>query len=85
MRPRWHVHLTPTSSFWLNQVEPFFAILTEKQVRRGVHRSVEELEAAITTLLHQHNADPKPFSRVKSADDILTAIERFCLYNTAPT
>lgn len=84
-RPRWHVHLTPTSSSWLNQVERFFATLTEKQIRRGVHRSVEELEAAIKTFLHQHNADPKPFSWVKSADDILTAIERFCLYNTAPT
>jgi transposase len=46
-RPRWHVHLTPTSSSWLNQVERFFAKLTDKQIRRGVHRSVEELEAAM--------------------------------------
>ena len=45
-RPRWHVHLTPTSSSWLNQVERFFALLTEKQIRRGVHRSVDELEEA---------------------------------------
>jgi transposase len=84
-RPRWHVHLTPTSSSWLNQVEHFFASLTDKQIRRGVHRSVEELEAAITAFLDKHNAAPKPFRWVKSADDILATIERFCLYNTAST
>ena len=84
-RPRWHVHLTPTSSSWLNQVERFFAKLTEQQIRRGVHRSVEELEAAITAFLDRHNAAPKPFRWVKSADDILAAIERFCLYNTLST
>ena len=84
-RPRWHVHLTPTSSSWLNQVERFFAKLTEKQIRRGVHRSAEELEAAITVFLDRHNAAPKPFRWLKSADDILAAIERFCTYNTAST
>jgi transposase len=84
-RPRWHVHLTPTSSSWLNQVERFFALLTEKQIRRGVHRSVEELETAINTFLDHHNADPTPFRWVKSADDILAAIERFCTYNTSST
>ena len=84
-RPRWHVHLTPTSSSWLNQVERFFAALTDKQIRRGVHRSVEELEAAITAFLDHHNAQPKPFRWVKSADDILAAIERFCIYNTSST
>ena len=81
-RPRWRVHLTPTSSSWLNQVERFFALLTEKQIRRGVHRSVKELEAAIKAFLDCHNAAPKPFRWVKSADDILAAIERFCTYNT---
>ena len=84
-RPRWHVHLTPTSSSWLNQVERFFAALTDKQIRRGVHRSVEELEAAITAFLDHHYANPKPFRWVKSADDILAAIERFCSYNTPST
>jgi transposase len=84
-RPRWHVHLTPTSSSWLNQVERFFAKLTDKQIRRGVHRSVEELEAAITAFLDQHNAEPKPFRWVKSANDILLTIERFCSYNTSST
>ena len=81
-RPRWHVHLTPTSSSWLNQVERFFALLTEKQIRRGVHRSVEDLETAINDFLAAHNADPKPFRWIKSADDILAAVERFCTYNT---
>jgi transposase len=84
-RPRWHVHLTPTSSSWLNQVERFFALLTEKQIRRGVHRSVDELEAAINAFFDHHNAAPKPFRWVKSADDILATIERFCTYNTSPT
>jgi transposase len=84
-RPHWHVHLTPTSSSWLNQVERFFALLTEQQIRRGVHRSVEELEAAINAFLDRHNADPRPFKWIKSADDILAAIERFCTYNTSST
>jgi transposase len=81
-RPRWHVHLTPTSSSWLNQVERFFALLTERQIRRGVHRSVSELKAAIQAFIDKHNADPKPLRWTKSADDILASIERFCIYNT---
>lgn len=80
-RPRWHVHLTPTSSSWLNQVERFFALLTERQIRRGIHRSVVALKGAITAFIEQHNADPKPFRWTKSADDILASIERFCVYN----
>jgi transposase len=83
-RPRWHVHLTPTGSSWLNQVERFFAALTEKQLRRGVHRSVAELQASIQSFLDGHNANPKPFKWIKSADDILAAIERYCVRsNTA--
>jgi hypothetical protein len=80
-RPRWHVHLTPTSSSWVNQVERFFALLTERQIRRGIHRSVVALKAAITMFIEQHNANPKPFRWTKSADDILASIERFCVYN----
>jgi transposase len=83
-RPRWHVHLTPTSSSWINQVERFFALLTERQIRRGIHRSVVALKAAITTFIDQHNANPKPFRWTKSADDILASIERFCVYNAQP-
>ena len=81
-RPRWHVHLTPTSSSWLNQVERFFALLTDKKIRRGVHRNVADLQADISAFIARHNADPKPFRWTKSADDILASIERFCVYNT---
>ena len=77
--PRWHVHFTPTGASWLNQVERFFALLTEKQLRRGVHRSTEELEGAIEHYLATVNADPKPFRWTKSANDILASIKRFCL------
>ena len=80
-RPRWHVHLTPTSSSWLNQVERFFALLTDKKIRRGIYRSVAALRADITSFIDRHNADPKPFRWTKSADDILASIERFCRYN----
>lgn len=78
-RPRWHVHFTPTSASWLNQVERFFALLTEKQPRRGVHRSTQELELAILDYVNTTNDNPKPFKWTKSADDILAAIQRFCL------
>ncbi len=78
-RPRWHVHFTPTSASWINQVERFFATLTQKQLRRGIHRSTEELETAIRTYIDTINENPKPFRWTKSADDILAAIERFCL------
>jgi transposase len=81
-RPRWHVHLTPTSSSWLNQVERFFALITDKKIRRGVYRSVADLKADIAAFIDQHNAQPKPFRWTKSADQILASIERFCLYNT---
>jgi hypothetical protein len=73
------VHYTPTSASWINQVERFFANLTEKQIRRGVHRSTTELEAAITSYIEAVNTNPKPFVWTKSADDILATIKRFCL------
>jgi len=76
-RPRFHVHCTPTYGSWLNLVERWFAELTTKQIRRGVHRSVTELEHAIQEFLDAHNADPKPFVWTKSADEILASIARF--------
>jgi transposase len=76
-RPRFHVHFTPTYGSWLNLVERWFAELTNKQIRRGVHRSVRALEQAIRDSLEAHNADPKPFSWTKSADEILASIHRF--------
>jgi transposase len=54
-RPRYHLHFTPTSASWINQVDRFFALLTEKQIRRGVHRSVDELEQAINRFIETHN------------------------------
>ena len=81
-RPRWHVHLTPTTSSWLNQVERFFATLTEKQLRRSVHRGLGELRATIKSSIQQHNADPKPFRWTKSVPDLLASVERFCIRNT---
>ncbi len=77
-RPRWHSHFTPTSSSWINQVERFFALLTEQRIKRGAHRSTAELEAAIESYIDARNADPKPFRWTKSADDILASVERFC-------
>lgn len=77
--PRFQVHVTPTSASWINQVERWFATLTEKYIRRGTHRSTRQLEQAIRKYLELNNANPKPFTWVKSADDILASIERFCL------
>jgi transposase len=77
-RPRWHIHFNLTSASWINQVERFFGLLTDRQVRRGTYRSTAELEAAIQAYIDTHNANPKPFRWSKSADDILAAINRFC-------
>ena len=77
-RPRYHLHFTPTSSSWLNLVERWFAALTEKQLRRGVHRSTRELEQAIEQFTESNNGNPKPFIWTKTADEILASIARFC-------
>lgn len=77
-RPRFHVHFTPTYASWINLVERWFATLTEKQIRRGVHRSTRQLEGAITDYLEVHNENPKPFVWSKTADEILDTIARYC-------
>jgi len=77
-RPRLHLHFTPTSASWLNLVERWFAELTEKQIRRGVHRSTLQLENAIRHFIDHHNQRPKPFVWTKSADQILESVARFC-------
>ncbi len=82
-RPRWHAHFMPTSASWINQVERFFGLLTDDQIRRGAHRSVRELEATIVSYIDARNADPKPFRWVKSAEDVLAAVQRFCQRTTA--
>ena len=76
-RPRFHLHFTPTSASWLNLVERWFALLTEKQLRRGVHQSSGELEAAIYRYLDITNEAPKPFVWTKTADQILANVARF--------
>lgn len=76
-RPRYHLHFTPTYSSWINLVERVFADLFQKQIRRGVHRSVPALEAAIHEFLDARNRDPKPYVWVKTADDIFQTVVRF--------
>jgi transposase len=76
--PRYHVHFTPTGASWLNQVERFFAEITEKRIRRGAFRSVGQLERAIRDYLDEHNADPRPFVWTADADLILRKVERLC-------
>jgi transposase len=77
-RPRHRLHLTPTASPWLNQVERVFALPTARRLKRGVHRSVEELEAAVLAHVERPDAEPKPSRWTKSADQILASIGRFC-------
>jgi transposase len=77
-RPHYHVHFTPTSASWINQVERWFAELTRKRLRRGVHTSVRQLQADIRAFIDRHNQNPKPFKWTKSADQILASVKRFC-------
>jgi transposase len=74
--PRFHFHFIPTSSSWLNLVERWFGKITADRIRRGVFKSVAELEQAIHDYIKQNNANPKPFIWTKSADDILLKINR---------
>jgi len=60
-RPRYHLHFTPTHSSWINQVERWFAQLSQKQIKRGNHHSVQQLQEAIENFVKDHKASPKPF------------------------
>jgi transposase len=82
-RPRFHVHYTPTYSSWLNLVERWFALLSERKIKRGSHRSTRELERGIREFLSYSNDHPKPFIWTKTADQILASIRRFCQYTLA--
>ena len=73
---RFNLHFIPTSSSWLNLVERFFALITQVAIRRGVFKSVADLEAAIADDLAKHTATSKPFVWTKSADVLLRKIER---------
>jgi hypothetical protein len=74
--PRWTFHFTPTSGSWLNAVENFFSALTQKRLRRGVFRSIVDLQAAINRYLDEHKGNPKPFVWTKPARDILERLPR---------
>jgi transposase len=75
--PRFHMHFIPTYSSWLNQVERWFGLLTDQKLRRGVHKSLRALENDIRDWIDAWNADPKPFTWTKTADQIL---ERLAAY-----
>jgi transposase len=76
--PEYHLHFIPTSSSWLNQVERFFAEITEKRIRRGAFTSVEALKGAIMEYLENHNKNPKPFVWTATAEKILQRVAGVC-------
>jgi transposase len=82
-RPRFHVHFTPTYGSWINLVARWFAELTNQRIRRGVFRSVKDLETAIREFIKVHNEDPTPFVWTKTADQILASISRFAQRTSA--
>lgn len=83
-RPRFHLHFTPTGASWINLVERWFALLTEKQIRRGIFRSTRELETTIRDYVQIYNEHPKPFIWTKTADEILASLARFCKRTLIP-
>ncbi len=76
--PRFHLHFTPTGSSWINQVERWFGFLTDQMLRRGVHKSVQALEADIRAWVADWNQHPRPFIWTKTAEEILDALARYC-------
>jgi transposase len=74
---RFHLHLTPTSSSWLNFVERWFAELTNRKLRRSAHRSVTELEDDIRRSINEWNNNPRPFTWTKPAGDILETLAAY--------
>jgi transposase len=75
--PRYHVHFTPTSASWLNQVERWFAEITRKRIRRGTFRSVRDLERAIREYIRDNNKAPQPFEWVANANTILKKVRKY--------
>jgi transposase len=75
--PRFHLHFTPTSSSWLNQVERWFGLLTDKQLRRGVHKSLQALEKDIRAWVTTWNENPRPFTWTKTADQIFERLSSY--------
>jgi putative transposase len=77
-RPRYQIHYTPTYSSWLNQVERWFALITQQAIRRGSFRSVKELVAKIDAFVQNYNRSHRPFVWTATAESILTKITRLC-------
>ena len=77
VRPRYHVHFTPTSSSWLNQIERWFAEITRKRIRRGTFRSVRDLTKAIQDYIQCYNRNPRPFQWVASASKIIRKVNKY--------
>lgn len=77
-RSRWHMHFIPTYSSWLNQVERFFALITDKAIRRGSFTSVKQLVQRIDQFVTHHNAHRQPFRWTATADSILEKLHRLC-------
>lgn len=73
---RHHIHYTPTSSSWLNQVERWFGLITQRAIRRGSLRSVRELIQRITTFVERYNATSRPFTWTATAESILAKLHR---------
>jgi transposase len=80
--PRYHLHFTPTSSSWMNHVETWFSLLTQRQLRRAVHHSIDELIATLMAYASRTNETAKPFRWTKTADEILQSVKRFCLHTS---
>ena len=76
-QPRFHVHFTPTGSSWINQVERWFGYLTDQKIRRGVHKSVQALEADIRAWIQDWNQNPRPFAWTKTAEEILNSLAEY--------
>ncbi|MGW6262749.1 IS630 family transposase [Streptomyces sp. NPDC055085] len=83
--PRFHIHFTPTGSSWINQVERWFGLLTDKLIRRGVHTSVKALEDDIKAWIGSWNENPRPFTWTKTADEILKSLANYLTKVTPPT
>lgn len=79
-RPRYHVHYTPTYASWLNQVEIWFNIITQKAIRRGTFKSVKELIAKINQFVQKYNTTSRPFVWTATADSILEKVKRLCQF-----
>lgn len=77
-RPRYHMHYTPTYSSWLNQVERWFALISQRAIRRGSFRSVKELISKIDDFVRHYNDSKRPFAWTATADSILAKIARLC-------